>query len=294
MNSVDTQKYDQVLVCVLAATPSCQQDAEQLAQQLNLPLADEITNNPRATDYWELKVADNGLSLMRPDGLTTQIDFINGKAVRRAQEKNLASQPLARALGLQKLRKVNPTPSIIDATAGYGTDGWMMASLNCDVRLIEASPILSVMLERAIQTAREHDTGVDLLPATSQQVSEHTAQTSSTAHKLSVVNADAVSYLNDAATQPSDIVYLDPMYPASRNSALVKKGMQLLHELVGEDKNGSSLLDAALHKAEYRVIVKRPKGAKQLAGTQNWSGQITQVQSAQTRFDVYHMGTGQP
>jgi len=60
--------------------------------------------------------------------------------------------------------------------------------------------------------------------------------------------------------------------------------------LIGPDNNGAELLNAALNKADYRVVVKRPRGAPQLDGTTNFSGQITEVQSSNTRFDIYHTG----
>ena len=255
-------------------------DALALSAAFNIPMASQMASQMASEsshgNSWVLKLGPDSLQLVRPDGLATHIAFLQGKAVQRSRESNFASQPLARALGLQKLRQndktQNTTPKLIDATAGYGTDGWMMASLGCEVRLVEASPILSAMLDHALRKARPNDV----------------------ANRVSLINANAITYLNNKDNAAADIVYLDPMYPQTRSSALVKKGMQLLHDLVGPDNNGEALLTAALSCATYRVIVKRPKGATQLDGSEYWRGQITQVSSAQTRFDVYHIPAVKP
>jgi len=267
-----------------------------LVQHGGLPQRSRLKNDEEATQSqndgsWMLKVHNQQLTLIRPDGLNVAIDFINGKAFRRTREANFQSQPLARALGLKnqglknegiknsRLQKLNTNshpdknyPTVIDATAGLGIDGWMMAHLGCSVRLIEASTVLSLMLEQAV-------------------IAQDTYVTSE--ERLCVINANAVDYLNNNDTARADIIYLDPMYPQRRNKSLVKKGMQLLHELIGPDNNGPALLHAALNKSDYRVVVKRPKGAPQLAGSEQWTGQITQVDSPNTRYDVYHIQTSQ-
>lgn len=262
-------------IAIRPATASDLAQARKLSDSLGLPLLDAALNDTSSpsTAQWMLIVSPETLTLSRADGLSTSIDFLGGKAAKRTHESGFASQPLARALGLKKLQQINQNPTVIDATAGLGTDGWMMASLQCRVHLLEASPVLCAMLKRAIDIAAERTSD-------------------GAAHRLTITNTNAVSYLNNEATSSVNVIYLDPMYPQSRNSALVKKGMQLLHDLAGPDTNGDELLLAALAKADYRVIVKRPKGAALLAGSDKWSGQITNIQSAQTRFDIYHLATG--
>lgn len=247
--------------------------AKALAEVSGLALVDEWDGH-----CWQLLVSSDSLELVRPDNVSVSIDFINGKAMQRASESDFKKQPLARALGLQKLRSRNgnQTPAIIDATAGFGTDGWMMASLGCSVTLLEQSSVLCVLLQHAIDAAKLD--GVKAL----------------TAGNLALVKANSVEYLHEDIGARVDVVYLDPMYPAARKQALVKKGMQLLHELIGPDDTGHALLAAALAKADYRVVVKRPKGAPRLDDAEqhsvHWQGQVTQVESPNTRFDVYHIG----
>jgi len=239
-----------------------------LAAKTGLPLTDTPDSQ------WLLQAGERGLRIVRPDGVSVNIDFINGKANRRADESTFKKQPLARALGVNKPFASHAlTPRVIDATAGLGTDAWMMASLGCQVTLLENSPALCAMLDDAITTAKAN-------PATTE-----------TAQRMQVVHTNASEYLTNTVTQTADIVYLDPMYPLARKQALVKKGMQVLHELIGPDGNGPELLSAALANASYRVVVKRPKGADVLYGTENWTGQMTTIESPNTRFDVYHLAT---
>ena len=80
-----------------------------------------------------------------------------------------------------------------------------------------------------------------------------------------------------------DVIYLDPMYPSRDKSALVKKDMQILHQLVGHDATGAELLSIAVQRAKKRVVVKRPKGAPLL----NTLKPVAEVVSKNTRYDIY-------
>ena len=79
------------------------------------------------------------------------------------------------------------------------------------------------------------------------------------------------------------VVYLDPMFPHRRKKALVKKEMQLLQQLLGEDLDSADLLSAALDTARERVVVKRPRTALPLVGRKP----DTTMQSPHHRFDIY-------
>jgi len=271
-------------ILIQPMSPDCVPKAEQIAQITGLAVGSIKSDKQAAHEgrpakgagAWRLLVDIDAVRLARPDNVSISIDFIDGKASHRASESNFKKQPLARAFGLHKLPDNDSNdgqpPQVIDATAGLGTDAWMIASLGCKVTLLEQSPVLCVLLQEAINDAMLADASA------------------STANLLELINVNSIAYLQDEASARADIIYLDPMYPAARKQALVKKGMQLLHELIGPDDNGQALLLAALSKANYRVVVKRPKGAPQLEGAEQWSGQKTQVESPNTRFDIYHIG----
>jgi 16S rRNA (guanine1516-N2)-methyltransferase len=62
----------------------------------------------------------------------------------------------------------------------------------------------------------------------------------------------------DLAVRP-DVVYIDPMHPERTKSALVKKDMRELREIVGNDEDAGELLALAILAAGRRVVVKWPR-----------------------------------
>jgi 16S rRNA (guanine1516-N2)-methyltransferase len=224
------------------------------------------------TAGWRLMVSADNWSLLRPDGVILTIDFTRGKAERRRQEPGLRRQPLARAFGIESfLQREGHLPSVVDTTAGLGQDAWLLAVLGCEVTLIERSALLHAMLQHALDQAA------------------HDNRTEEIAARMTLVTADAVEWLGAAQNPVADMLYLDPMYPPRRKQAKVKKGMQFLHALLAPEQGNELLLPAALAAARLRVVVKRPQGAERLSGTDNWHGQLTEIRSPKTRFDVYHL-----
>jgi len=190
------------------------------------------------------------------------IDFLTGKiAYRRAQN---GKELLAKAVGIKGCYR----PSILDATAGLGRDGFMLACWGCKVTMLERSPVMATLLQDALTRAFTE---------------------SEWAQKLSLlfIHTDAFDYFNKLEllnnTYYPDVIYLDPMHPVRSKSALVKKEMRLVREIVGEDKDSDDLLVQALHYATSRVVVKRPRLAPALA---NLKPDFC-ITGKQQRFDVY-------
>jgi 16S rRNA (guanine1516-N2)-methyltransferase len=102
------------------------------------------------------------------------------------------------------------------------------------------------------------------------------------AARMQIHNSNAIHFLTENNIT-ADVIYMDPMYPTREKSALVKKDMQLLHQLAGADTDSAELLAIARQKAGKRVVVKRPKGAE-FVGEQKPS---VSIQSKNTRFDIY-------
>lgn len=211
------------------------------------------------------------LELVRPDGVKLSIDFSSGKARHRAREAGKGIQPLARALGAPAYRKkFGQLPAIIDATGGLGQDSWALASLGMTITMIERHPIVHALLANALARAGEHPDTADI------------------ASRISLLEGSAEHLL---PTLTGQVIYLDPMYPErGRKKAGSRKGMQFLHALLGpaDTAAGARLLLAALQCSVDRVVVKRPKGAELLGDTGSWQGQRTEMESPNTRYDVYH------
>lgn len=190
------------------------------------------------------------------------VDFVGGAVGHRRRFGGGRGQEIAKAVGLKK----GATPSVLDATAGLGRDAFVLASLGCPVTLIERSPVVAALLEDGLARAQQ-DAEVAPIAARMQ---------------LLCGNAAELMAQLEEAERP-DVVYLDPMYPHRRKSALVKKEMRLFREVVGEDPDADALLPAALACARLRVVVKRPDYAEPMAArTATMS-----IATKNHRFDVY-------
>lgn len=235
-----------------------------LAEQLRLPLF----TDPATTWTHCLYLTIEHLELREQSFgsiSSFHVDFIKGSVGYRRRMGGGRHQPLARAVGI----KGDETPTIIDATAGLGRDAFVLACLGCTVTLLERSPLVAALLADGLARA-ERD------PEIGAMVRE----------RLQLLTIDSQGYLkNLPETKRPEVVYLDPMYPHRQKSALVKKEMRLLRQMVGNDQDSPALLAAALAATQKRVVVKRPRLAPPLEGPRP-SFEIT---AANTRFDVYRI-----
>ncbi len=244
--------------------------SRELAQQLGLPLCQ--SDEECGAYAYLLTYLTNGKHPIPPlalrdtsgdSGAPLWVDFVGGKMGHRRQFGGGRGQPLARAMGL----KGGANPRIVDATAGLGRDGFVLASLGAQVTLLERSPVMAALLADGLARARRH-------PETGPIA----------ANNLSLVNTDAAAWLRKCpARERPDVIYLDPMYPHRSKSALVKKEMRALRAMVGDDADAPALLATALDCARKRVVVKRPKSAPPLHGPRP-SGEVA---SKNTRYDLY-------
>ena len=293
--NADNRPYNG-LIKVVAETESDAFAAGALAEQLQLPVGDIVNDaspihctpvapaeaivdaSAAANEFWHLLVSADQRTLIRPDGARMNIDFTQGKsAARQAQPSK--DQSLVRALGLHKLTLAQREKlHVVDATAGLGQDGWIIACQGCKTTLLEQSPIIAAMLQHAIHQAA-------LIPALFNIANQ--IDVKNIRSQDFFANYDANFNANSDEPTSPDIIYLDPMFPHKKKQAKVKKGMQFLQALLPDNDN-KDLLKHALATATSRVVVKRPSGADVIEGTENWSGQQTCVKTDATRFDIYH------
>ncbi|RMD79651.1 MAG: rRNA methyltransferase, partial [Gammaproteobacteria bacterium] len=167
--------------------------------------------------------------------------------------------PLARAVGLRGRRELR----VLDATAGLGADAWVLAGLGCRVTAVERHPVVAALLADGLRRAALAG-----------------GWAAERAGRIRLVQGEAREVLEEEG--PWEAACLDPMYPERRASALPRRAMRLLRELVGEDPDAGALLEAALARAR-RVVVKRPRRAPPLGGREPHH----RVAGSSTRFDVY-------
>ena len=253
--------------------PSYQPNAEALAGKLGLPLVD-ITDSGLKTSQnalagYYLEYAIDGLCLksaVRNEHGPIRCDFTSGASSHRRKYGGGNGQAIAKAVGISG----KFAPQVLDLTAGMGGDGFVLATLGCQILLLERNSIVHSLLDDGLRRAS----------LAGQADTELAAITS----RISLLNTDAGSYLQALPAEPcADIIYLDPMFPERKKSAKVKKEMQAFHGIVGADEDASELLELALARARYRVVVKRSSSAGYLADT----APSYSLEGKSTRFDVF-------
>jgi 16S rRNA (guanine1516-N2)-methyltransferase len=253
--------------------------AESLADRLGVPFFSGQYLNPKENLPDGLEVFPY---IFYYDGVTTSIlqlgkgapgpvsaSFLGGKTEHRLKFGGGKGQMIAKAVGLNK----GVTPSILDATAGLGRDAFVLASLGCQVTMLERSPLVAELLREALNEDVDSP-GLSI---------DDTENIQNILARMSLIETDASSWLNDQCDPVADVIYLDPMYPHREKSSLVKKEMRLFQTLVGEDLDDQALLEAALKKARYRVVVKRPRKGDMIKG----KSPSLQLNGKSCRYDIY-------
>lgn len=252
-------------ICVMS---SPEDDLSLLATRLNLPLNPDILNNIYSAT---LTSQDGVLKLMSNKQAGTEdlfgngvwVDFVGGRVGHRLKFGEGKNQPIAKAVGI----KGQTRPHVIDCTAGMGRDAFVLASLGCEVTMIERSLIIHALLEDGLRRALDDEASHPI------------------AKRMNLINAHAIDALKQTElfTKENTVAYLDPMYPHKQKSALVKKEMRVFRGLVGDDTDAGELLATATKSDAARVVVKRPKGAPTLTDDKP----TMEISSKNTRYDVY-------
>ncbi len=253
----------QLTIAISYSDATQQERAAALAQELHLPLATTDTEKAGYKFLLEQSAQHLAIHWYKEEGiLTFVVEYLTGSAAHRRQFGGSTRQLIARAVGFKK----DYHPTIIDATGGFGRDGFVLASIGCQVKLLEQSPFIYALTADGISRLNAEEPDI----------------------KLSVEHIDALHFLPTLQdNEKPDVIYLDPMYPARSKSAMVKKASQFLQALTASyPMHEHQLLFSSLEHAKKRVVVKRPNWAGHLA---NFTPNIT-YQSKTTRFDVYTCG----
>jgi len=187
-------------------------------------------------------------------------DFVGGAVGHRLAHGGGRGQALPKAVGLKGNKKLH----IVDATAGLGRDAFLLASLGAEVTLIERSKTMHDLLADAMHRAAVHNSDFADIMA-----------------RMTLVYGDAKDLLPNLAPQ---VVVIDPMHPPRKNSALVKKEMRLIRDIVGSDDDCVELMQIALECATNRVVLKWPQKGDSMPDIPLPSHQIL---GKSTRYDVF-------
>lgn len=213
-------------------------------------------------DRWQLRDPE------QPKVLPISVDFLSKEFQRRVKEPK-GTQLLFRAIG--------EASTVFDATAGLGSDSFLLASWGFKVTACERNEIIFKLLTDGFDRLKT--------AATRDETLSHIVK------NLNFINCDSKLYLTEAATVSEtetetefDVVYLDPMYPDLKGTALPKKEMQLLRKLfvdVDPENETKLILEAALKAAKKRVVLKRPPSAPEIKKPSH------SLEGKAVRFDIY-------
>jgi 16S rRNA (guanine1516-N2)-methyltransferase len=188
------------------------------------------------------------------------VDFTAPETWRRATSTTLRDL-LPRALGLK------PTgATIVDATAGLGTDSLALARLGCAVICVERSKIIHALLEDGLQRSRAAGPPF-----------------ADVAARLSLCHADSAQVLDELSSKGHaiDAILIDPMFGDDGKKAASRAQMQFLAQLADPDEAALPTLLASALRAAPRVAIKRPHRAAVLGKPRH------QFEGKAVRFDVY-------
>ena len=223
------------------ASSSCLAKATALAKKLMLPLDNAIL--PR------IVVTEERLELWPVIGKPIWIDFDAYLENRREIQRQ----------GLVKACKPDPDMIIWDATAGWGRDAAILSSFGARVMMFEQLPWLAALLEDGLHRKSE-------------------------ALDLSLTIGNSETYMEQAkivSLLEPQVIYIDPMHPERNKTALVKKEMQVLQQLIAPNSNVEALIEKARARCIERVVVKWPQRLPPVLAP-NYS-----IAGKTIRFDVY-------
>jgi len=235
------------------------------AERLAVPLLDGLPDDgPGVVLRADEPPALQMLGRRAPGPVT--VDFADRQLQRRVAGSTSRRDPLARAVGLHR----RPQTAVVDATAGLGRDGWVLAALGASVTWIECSPVLAALLGAALERART------------------TSHLAATAARIRLQPGDLRDVLRRLPTAACEVIYVDPMYPDGATRGAVGRPAQVLRALhAGASPPAEAdLLAAARAHATRRVVVKRPQRAAPVSGPPPNRA----VSGRAVRFDIYERG----
>ncbi|WP_296048024.1 class I SAM-dependent methyltransferase [uncultured Alteromonas sp.] len=241
------------------AAPS---EVEQQLISLSSSVGIATVSEADVSDALVLEIVADTLQLMDltvANSTGVSVDFLSGQSQYRRQHGGGSKEPIAKAVGI----KASQSITVLDATPGLGRDAFVLAALGAHVIMIERSPVAYLLLADGLRRLARQEPEL--------------------AKQFVLYHANSCDYMHQLAPASVDAVYLDPMFPHRKKSALVKKEMRLFQVMLGADEDADLLLPAALHAAAKRVVVKRPNSAPLLAEQKPSMA----ISSKKHRFDVY-------
>lgn len=197
-------------------------------------------------------------------GKTLGLDFTEHKKIGLKNKLWSLKSLLPKALALDK--HLDP---VLDITAGFCNDSFILSSLGVRVCALEQSHVIFSLVEAALQKAENKE-------------------------PFKLLCTNALDYMQELIhlDQRPKLIYMDPMFEIASRTALSNKSMQALQLLESYTKDlqqkNVDLLQKALLCASHRVVVKRNKKTASLKKpSYTLHGKLL-------KYDVYLIKTDKP
>lgn len=202
------------------------------------------------SDY-QIELYETKLSLFHlKDKHHVFVDFDSKQLKFRSKAHLNAELVIKAVLG----KKKQPT-TIMDCTAGFGKDSYLMSLTGSKIMAYESNPLMFALLKDGLKRTEVNN--------------------------IVLCNTDA---LRDLKSTDCEVIYIDPMYPLTKKSAKNNKHMSFLQVFVGHqgDMVEELFTQAQLSKAK-KIVIKRPVKAGFVLGKKPTS----QIIGKSARFDIY-------
>ena len=219
-------------------------DAEERARVFATAIGYDVAPLNLAPNGWHLCLNESDLTLRHPDKQSMRLSLDD---IRRRSLSGRRS-PLSRACG------VRDGMTVLDAFAGWGTDGLTLATLGCRVTCCELQPLVFAMLYDRIKRSE--------------------------ICSLNGIRVDVGELLADRM-HCWDVVYLDPMFPLHPKTALPSYPMQVLAD-IADQSDTREIAEWSFECANQRVVIKNRIKDPPLIRSPDW-----QIRARSVRFDVY-------
>ena len=193
---------------------------------------DKILNN-----YYDKVITENlsinfnkdGIELINAsykEAVSISIDFLD-EAINNKIKSRLSGKKDV----FSKLFPIKNS-TLLDCTAGYGRDSYVLRSMGFNITMIENSPIMSLLLNDALKKLKLSN--------------------------FKMYHGNSYDYLNHSEKY-YDYIYIDFMFDKLKKNSLSSKNDETLKLISFQENNKNNLIRLAIKKANSRVVVKEPK-----------------------------------
>ena len=178
------------------------------------------------------------------------VDF-NCKQLYYRSQSHLNAELIVKAV----LGKNKQPLKIMDCTAGFGKDAYILSLTGCKIIAYEANLLMYALLKDGLNRSN-----ID---------------------NIHLQNKNALEFIRHCSC---DVIYLDPMYPDNKKSAKNNKNMTFLQQFVGHQQQSAlEMFNQALQSKAKKIVLKRPVKAEFITNAKPTS----QIIGKAARFDIY-------